>query len=43
MHKKELKIGKREGRWCQVLKCIKGDLGKNEEIKNPCGGRGWTG
>ena len=29
------------GRWCQALDAVLGCLRVIEEIKSPCGGRGW--
>ena len=39
--KKRLKIGGGGRQWCQVLEGVWGGLGVIEEIKSPCGGRGF--
>ena len=39
---KWLKICGRGGRWCQVLEVLLGTLGLIEELKSPCGGRGYS-
>jgi hypothetical protein len=38
---KGLKIGSEGGRWCQVSDGVLGALGLIEEMKSPCGGRGF--
>ena len=38
---KKLKSGGIGGSWCQVLEGVWGGLGVFEEIKSPCGGRGF--
>ena len=38
---KRLNIWGGGGRWCQVLELLLGALGVVEEIKSPCGGRGF--
>ena len=35
------KIGGEGRRWCQVLDAVLGALGLIEEMKSPCGGRGF--
>ena len=38
---KRLSICGGGGRWCQVLEMLLGGFGVIEEVKSPCGGRGF--